>query len=89
MTSATWVQLHELRYCNDIHIRGFTAIKALDAIIFASTVCQGCKLHLDRDWLEEEVDPNEAEVTTITEALPALFFHRQKTGRPLVEIVFD
>ena len=45
---------------------------------------------MDRDWLEEEwVDPNEAEITTIAEALPALFLHRLKTGRPLVEIVFD
>ena len=96
VTSQAWVQLHGLQCCNYIDIRGYTAINASDVLLFASTVRQGCKLRLERDW-REELDDGEEEWfdpigearDTILEAMPALFSHRQKTGRPLVEIVFD
>ena len=93
VTSEAWVQLHELQFCNYIDIRGYTAVNASDVLLFASTVRQGCKIHLERDWREELgeewVDPLEEARDTIVAAMPALFSHRQKTGRPLVEIVFD
>ena len=93
VTSEAWVLLHGLQFCADIDIKGHTAVNASDILMFASTVRQGCKIHLERDWREELgegwFDPIEEARDTVVAAMPALFSHRQKTGRPLVEIVFD
>ena len=97
LTSGAWTQLHGLLWCREIRIRGFTDVKALDVIMFASTVRGGGQLCLETiiqavplaAGIENQwVDPIAESRVAIMEALSTLFSHRQEVDLPLFEIVF-
>ena len=96
LTSGAWTQLHGLQGCEEIRIRGFTAVKASDVIIFASTaqgggqLCFETILHvpLAAGIVNQWVDPIAESRVAILEALPTLLSHRQKVDLPFFDIVF-
>ena len=91
LTSAAWLQLHEMPACSDILFCGRTSIGHTDIIPFISTIKRACSLHIyDQHDPEDEpaFDPlSNREV--LLELLPGLYAHRQHVGVPPAHVFFD